>query len=120
MSEVTNIDTSGPTIGQLTAEFWTAFGAAAGMQIELDVYDRSIAMGHLSNVEARLNNFANALYHHQALNCATQAGEIAGAIARDQGVDKITAEIFEVAAEQVRNGQQPSGGASAQPMGGIC
>ena len=109
-----------PSIGQLSAQLWTAFGAAAGMRIELEVYDRSVAMGQLSNVEHRLANFANELYHKQALSCATQAGTISAEMALAQGLDRVTPEIFEKAAEQVRISQQCNGGANPAPRGGIC
>ncbi len=111
-----------PMIGQINAQLWTAFGAAAGMQIELEVYDRSIAMGQLSNVEGRLPNFANELYHEQTIGCATEAGTICAKMARDQGLERITADIFEKAAEEVRISQQGNGSSSpgAMPRGGIC
>ena len=107
-----------PVLGQVTAQLWAAFGAAAGMQIEFEVYDRSVAMGQLKNVESRLANFANETYHKQALSCATQAGTISAEMACAQGVDLITPEIFEKAAEKVRISQQGTGGIT--PSGGIC
>ena len=111
-----------PMIGQLSAQLWTAFGAAAGMQIELEVYDRSVAMGQLNTVESRLPNFANELYHEQTLDCATEAGTICAKMAREQGLERITADIFEKSAELVRISQQDNGSTSPGPMprGGIC
>ena len=109
-------------IGQLNAQLWTAFGAAAGMQIELEVYDRSVAMGQLSNIESRLPNFANELYHEQTIGCATEAGTICAKMAREQGLARITADIFEKSAELVRISQQNSDSPNPGPMprGGIC
>jgi len=109
-------------IGQLTAQLWSAFGAAAGMQIELEVYDRSVAMGQLNAIESRLPNFANELYHEQTIGCATEAGTICAKLAREQGLERITADIFEKSAELVRISLQGSvrPGSGAMPRGGIC
>jgi len=109
-----------PSLEQISAQLWAAFGAAAGIQIELEVYNRSVKMGQLTNVKNRIANFANELYHEQALSCATQAGNIAAKVTREQGLVRVTADIFEQAAEEVRISQLGTGGGTAQPRGGIC
>lgn len=117
-----------PTLDEILAQFWNAFGMGAARFIEPGCYKVFIDKGYYQNIKNRLPLFADPKVLKRTLMCCLEAGQEAARLAAAHDEPKITPKVFLKAVEKVEFEQAERVAASEElrtmkennVLGGVC